>query len=38
MQVEYRLKPGERVLQKTPTTFDVSVWELCSGPPKGRLQ
>ena len=28
MQHAYRLVPGERVLQKTPTTFDVSVWEL----------
>ncbi|MHB6910780.1 amino acid adenylation domain-containing protein [Streptomyces sp. DB-54] len=27
MQAEYRLRPGERVLQKTPATFDVSVWE-----------
>ncbi|MFD9440591.1 amino acid adenylation domain-containing protein [Streptomyces sp. NPDC060006] len=27
MQQEYRLDPGERVLQKTPYTFDVSVWE-----------
>ncbi|MFJ7085947.1 amino acid adenylation domain-containing protein [Streptomyces griseus] len=27
MQGEYRLGPGERVLQKTPYTFDVSVWE-----------
>jgi amino acid adenylation domain-containing protein/non-ribosomal peptide synthase protein (TIGR01720 family) len=28
MQHTYTLVPGERVLQKTPTTFDVSVWEL----------
>ncbi|MFI5866433.1 amino acid adenylation domain-containing protein [Streptomyces sp. NPDC051546] len=28
MQDEYRLTPGERVLHKTPYTFDVSVWEL----------
>lgn len=28
MQDEYRLATGEPVLQKTPTTFDVSVWEL----------
>jgi len=27
MQDEYRLRPGDRVLQKTPYTFDVSVWE-----------
>ncbi|MGW6905269.1 amino acid adenylation domain-containing protein [Streptomyces sp. NPDC054940] len=27
MQQEYGLRPGERVLQKTPYTFDVSVWE-----------
>ncbi|WP_433498948.1 amino acid adenylation domain-containing protein [Sphaerimonospora sp. CA-214678] len=27
MQEEYRLGPGDRVLQKTPFTFDVSVWE-----------
>ncbi|MFC5288277.1 amino acid adenylation domain-containing protein [Actinokineospora guangxiensis] len=27
MQDEYRLEPGERVLQKTPASFDVSVWE-----------
>ncbi|RZT88649.1 amino acid adenylation domain-containing protein [Pseudonocardia sediminis] len=27
MQDAYRLDPGERVLQKTPSTFDVSVWE-----------
>ncbi|MGX7696269.1 non-ribosomal peptide synthetase [Gordonia polyisoprenivorans] len=26
-QVRYRLAPGDRVLQKTPATFDVSVWE-----------
>ncbi|MFD4789573.1 amino acid adenylation domain-containing protein [Streptomyces sp. NPDC058459] len=28
MQDAYGLVPGERVLQKTPYTFDVSVWEL----------
>jgi amino acid adenylation domain-containing protein len=28
MQERYRLVPGERVLHKTPATFDVSVWEL----------
>ena len=28
MQAEYSLRPGHRVLQKTPVTFDVSVWEL----------
>ncbi|WP_037345186.1 non-ribosomal peptide synthetase [Sciscionella sediminilitoris] len=28
MQHEYRLTPADRVLQKTPATFDVSVWEL----------
>jgi len=27
MQDEYELKPGDRVLQKTPYSFDVSVWE-----------
>ncbi|WP_156207216.1 non-ribosomal peptide synthetase [Streptomyces lycii] len=27
MQAEYRLAPGDRVLQKTPSGFDVSVWE-----------
>ncbi|AVZ74465.1 non-ribosomal peptide synthetase [Streptomyces lunaelactis] len=27
MQREYGLRPGEPVLQKTPATFDVSVWE-----------
>ncbi|CAO3403334.1 non-ribosomal peptide synthase/polyketide synthase [Azospirillum palustre] len=27
MQKAYRLSPGERVLQKTPFGFDVSVWE-----------
>ncbi|UAN49062.1 amino acid adenylation domain-containing protein [Serratia sp. JSRIV002] len=27
MQAEYRLQPMDRVLQKTPATFDVSVWE-----------
>ncbi|MET7620504.1 amino acid adenylation domain-containing protein [Streptomyces sp. NPDC005408] len=28
MQREYPLGPNDRVLQKTPYTFDVSVWEL----------
>jgi amino acid adenylation domain-containing protein/FkbM family methyltransferase len=28
MQEEMRLAPGECVVQKTPTSFDVSVWEL----------
>ncbi|WP_298443135.1 non-ribosomal peptide synthetase [Gordonia sp. (in: high G+C Gram-positive bacteria)] len=28
MQDRYGLVPGERVLHKTPTGFDVSVWEL----------
>ncbi|MFC4047500.1 amino acid adenylation domain-containing protein, partial [Dactylosporangium siamense] len=28
MQRAYGLRPGERVLHKTPITFDVSVWEL----------
>ncbi|MGW2545577.1 amino acid adenylation domain-containing protein, partial [Kitasatospora sp. NPDC001574] len=27
MQDEYRLGPADRVLQKTPSGFDVSVWE-----------
>ncbi|MBM2616682.1 amino acid adenylation domain-containing protein [Actinoplanes sp. LDG1-06] len=27
MQAAYGLEPGERVLQKTPAGFDVSVWE-----------
>ncbi|KUL46259.1 non-ribosomal peptide synthetase, partial [Streptomyces regalis] len=27
MQATYELGPGERVLQKTPAGFDVSVWE-----------
>ncbi|HWD01294.1 MAG TPA: amino acid adenylation domain-containing protein, partial [Amycolatopsis sp.] len=27
MQHEYRLTAGDRVLQKTPSSFDVSVWE-----------
>ena len=27
MQEAYGLQPGDRVLQKTPATFDVSVWE-----------
>ena len=28
MQEAYRLAPGDAVLQKTPFSFDVSVWEL----------
>ncbi len=28
MQGDYPLGPGDRVLQKTPSGFDVSVWEL----------
>lgn len=28
MQETYRLTPADRVLQKTPISFDVSVWEL----------
>jgi amino acid adenylation domain-containing protein len=28
MQAEYGLRPADRVLQKTPVSFDVSVWEL----------
>lgn len=28
MQAEYEIGAGDRVLQKTPYTFDVSVWEL----------
>src|SRR5262249_11627297 len=28
MQARYGLTPGDRVLQKTPVSFDVSVWEL----------
>jgi amino acid adenylation domain-containing protein len=28
MQGEYDLQPSDRVLQKTPISFDVSVWEL----------
>ncbi|WP_370964015.1 amino acid adenylation domain-containing protein [Amycolatopsis sp. cg9] len=28
MQADYALGDGDRVLQKTPTGFDVSVWEL----------
>ena len=28
MQAAYGLAPGERVLQKTPISFDVSLWEL----------
>ncbi|MBY6410481.1 amino acid adenylation domain-containing protein [Rhodococcus sp. BP-252] len=28
MQAEYALTPADHVVQKTPTTFDVSVWEL----------
>ncbi|SES27119.1 nonribosomal peptide synthetase protein BlmVI [Lentzea xinjiangensis] len=29
MQEHFRLAPGERVLHKTPVSFDVSWWELC---------
>ncbi|MEE1764997.1 non-ribosomal peptide synthetase [Streptomyces sp. SP18BB07] len=28
MQRDHRLTPGERVLQSTPVSFDVSVWEV----------
>ncbi|MCP4146699.1 MAG: amino acid adenylation domain-containing protein, partial [bacterium] len=28
MQKRYPIAPGDVILQKTPTTFDVSVWEL----------
>ncbi|MDW5324850.1 non-ribosomal peptide synthetase [Plantactinospora sp. KLBMP9567] len=28
MQEAYRLAPGDRVLHKTPVTFDVSLWEV----------
>jgi amino acid adenylation domain-containing protein len=28
MRDRYRMGPGDRILQKTPTVFDVSVWEL----------
>lgn len=28
MQAQYSFGPHDRILQKTPTTFDVSVWEL----------
>ncbi|MDQ7903569.1 amino acid adenylation domain-containing protein [Phytohabitans sp. ZYX-F-186] len=28
MQEHFRLRPGERVLHKTPISFDVSIWEL----------
>ncbi|WP_110207171.1 non-ribosomal peptide synthetase [Nocardioides daejeonensis] len=28
MQAHFALRPGERVLHKTPISFDVSVWEL----------
>jgi amino acid adenylation domain-containing protein len=28
MQAEYRLEPDDRVLHKTPPSFDVSVWEV----------
>lgn len=28
MQEHYRIGPGDSVLQKTPVSFDVSVWEL----------
>jgi enterobactin synthetase component F len=27
MQAHYGIGPGDRILQKTPATFDVSVWE-----------
>lgn len=27
MREEYNVGPGDRILQKTPSTFDVSVWE-----------
>lgn len=27
MQAEYSLRPTDRILQKTPATFDVSMWE-----------
>ena len=27
MQAQYRLTPSDRILQKTPFSFDVSVWE-----------
>ncbi|ARU06906.1 non-ribosomal peptide synthetase [Comamonas serinivorans] len=27
MRTHYGFQPGERILQKTPATFDVSVWE-----------
>ncbi|SCL27341.1 methyltransferase, FkbM family/amino acid adenylation domain-containing protein [Micromonospora pallida] len=29
VQRRYDLRPGDRMLQKTPLGFDVSVWELC---------
>lgn len=29
MQEAYRLCPEDRILQKTPVSFDVSMWELC---------
>ena len=28
MQEAYRLAPNDRVMQKTPYSFDVSIWEL----------
>ncbi|WP_269582983.1 non-ribosomal peptide synthetase [Roseibium sp. Sym1] len=28
MQQAFQLRPGERVLHKTPVSFDVSIWEL----------
>jgi len=28
MQEEYKIGPSDRILQKTPFTFDVSVWEI----------
>ena len=29
MQAAHPLRPGDRVLLKTPLTFDASIWELC---------
>ncbi|MFC4047491.1 amino acid adenylation domain-containing protein [Dactylosporangium siamense] len=37
MQREFGLAPGERVLHKTPITFDVSVWELVWAPAVGAV-
>jgi len=28
MQKQYQLAPGDKLMQKTPITFDVSIWEL----------